>query len=128
MDIVLECSTIRKILARHGYAWRARGQKPVVSKDVAAKRLRFARGILRLSAAQLRHKLRLSLDGVVLSMPPADPTDRANHCMHGNTHIYRKVDEAASPALAGEDPYPHQVPLARAIPMWAASTTGALLL
>ena len=126
MDIVLECSTIRRILARHGYRWRPRGQTPIVSKDVAMKRLSFARGILRLSAAQLRHKLRFSLDGVVLSMPPADPTDRANHCMHGNTHLYRKVDEAASPALAGEDPYPHQVPLARAIPMWGGISDGGV--
>ena len=46
--------------------------------------------------------------------------------MHGNTHIYRKADEAASPALAGEDPYPHQVPLARAIPMWGGISDGGV--
>ena len=126
MGVVLECSTIRRILARHGYRWRHRGQKPLMSKTVAAKRVSFARGILRLSAAQLRSKLSLSLDGVVLSMPPTEPTDRANHCMHGNTHIYRKADEASSPALAGEDPYPHQVPLARAIPMWGGISSGGV--
>ena len=97
-----------------------------MSKVAATKRLSFARGILRLSAAQLRSKLRFSLDGVVLAMPPAEPTDRANHCMHGNTHIYRKADEAASPALAGEDPYPHQVPLARSIPMWGGISSGGV--
>ena len=46
--------------------------------------------------------------------------------MHGNTHIYRKADEAASPALAGEDPYPHQVPLARSIPMWGGISSGGV--
>ena len=29
MGVVLECSTIRRILARHGYRWRARGQNPL---------------------------------------------------------------------------------------------------
>ena len=125
MDVSLECSTIRKILARHGYKWRPRYQKPLVDKKLAARRLVFARAILRLSRAALRAKLCLSLDGVILQMPPKDPTDRANHCLHGNTHMYRLEGEAASPQLAGEDPYPDQVPLARSIPMWGASARAA---
>ena len=125
MDVSLECSTIRKILARHGYKWRPRCQKPLVDKKLAARRLVFARAILRLSRAALRAKLCLSLDGVILQMPPKDPTDRANHCLHGNTHMYRLEGEAASPQLAGEDPYPDQVPLARSIPMWGASARAA---
>ena len=104
-----------------GSSWvqvAARSQKPLVSKELAARRLKFALAILHLSRARLRAKFRFSLDGVVLSMPPKDPTDKANHCLHGNTHVYRRADEAASPELAGEDPYPDQVPLARAVPMW----------
>ena len=37
--------------------------------------------------------------------------------------MYRKVTEAASPALAGEDPYAEQVPISRAIPLWGAITS-----
>ena len=126
MDVSLECSTVRKILARHGYKWRPRCQKPLVDKKLAARRLVFARAILRLSRAALRAKLCLSLDGVILQMPPKDPTDRANHCLHGNTHMYRLEGEAASPQLAGEDPYPDQVPLARSIPMWGGISEGGV--
>lgn len=125
-DVSLACSTIRKVLARHGYKWRPRTTKPLCSKELAARRVKFAKAILRLSVAGLRTKLRLSLDGVVLSMPPKDPTDRANHCLHGNTHMYRLPSEGASPALAGEDPYPDQVPLARAIPMWGGVSEGGM--
>ena len=34
--------------------------------------------------------------------------------------MWRKDNEAASPELAGDDPYAEQVPLSRAIPIWGA--------
>ena len=38
--------------------------------------------------------------------------------------MYQKDTEAASPALAGEEPYADQVPLARAIPLWGAISSA----
>jgi len=38
--------------------------------------------------------------------------------------MYRKATEAASPALAGDDPYADQVPLSRAIPLWGAISSA----
>ena len=62
----------------------------------------------------------MAMDGVVLTVPPADPTDRKNYCLDGESHMWRKPGEAASPKLAGADPYATQVPLSRAIPLWGA--------
>jgi len=53
-------------------------------------------------------------------VPPAGELDRKNYCWHGVTHMWRKDSEAASPELAGNDPYGQQAPLGRAIPMWGA--------
>ena len=69
--------------------------KPAVSPELARERVDFAKRVLRLSRAALREKLSLSLDGVVLSMPPEDVTDRRNYCFNGVTHMYRRQDEAA---------------------------------
>ncbi|CAE8704661.1 unnamed protein product [Polarella glacialis] len=66
----------------------------------------------------------LSLDGVVLSMAPKDPLERQNWCAHGDTHMRRKRCEAASPDLAGNDAYGKQVPLCRAVPLWAGISEG----
>ena len=52
-------------------------------------------------------------------MPPTDPTDRENHCKHGESHMWRKPSEAASPDLAREDFFAKQLPLARSVPLWA---------
>ena len=84
----------------------------------------FARRILRMSKADLRKELGLSLDGVVLAMPPAGDVARWNHCMSAETHMWRKPSEAALPELAGDDPYPDQVPLDRAIPFWGGISEG----
>ncbi|CAE8608571.1 unnamed protein product [Polarella glacialis] len=97
----LEASTIRKVLTRNGYFWLTRAQKRKYSPDA----------VLRMSKAQLRERLSLSLDGVVLSMAPKDPLERQNWCAHGDTHMWRKRCEAASPDLAGNDAYGKQVPL-----------------
>ncbi|CAE8671835.1 unnamed protein product [Polarella glacialis] len=120
----LEASTIRKVLTRNGYFWLTRAQKRKYSPDVTAQRLAFAKAVLRISKAQLRERLSLSLDGVVLSMAPKDPLERQNWCAHGDTHMWRKRCEAASPDLAGNDAYGNQVPLCRAVPLWAGISEG----
>ena len=38
--------------------------------------------------------------------------------------MYRKKDERAHPDLAGDDPYAHQLPLNRAIPLWGGISEG----
>ena len=57
-------------------------------------------------------------------MPPQDPSDRANHCRIGDTHMWRKSKEACKPELAGEGTYSHQVPACRAVPMWGGISEG----
>ena len=116
--IVVEESTIRKFLGKAGYKWLPRNQKRKYSKEQMQVRLDFAKAVLRLSIAALREKLNMSLDGVVLSMPPAAEIERFNYCWGGVTHMWRKVGEANLPRLAGRDDLDKQVPLSRAIPIW----------
>ena len=73
-----------------------------------------------MSLEALSEHVTASMDGVVIAIAPTDPTERHNYCMHGETHMWRKKGEAASPELAGEDPYADQIPIARAIPFWGA--------
>ena len=117
-------ASIRKFLKKAGYQWLPRCQKKKYSVQQRDERMKFAAQVLRLSAAQLRAKLDLSLDGVVLSMPPADATERFNYCWGGESHMWRKRDEANLPALAGRDEYKRQVPVERAIPLWGGLSHG----
>ena len=77
-----------------------------------------------LSAAKLRERLSFAMDDVVLSMPPSGRIDRWNHCKYGEAQMWRRPDEAISPALAGNDPYGSQLPSARAVPMWGGVSAG----
>jgi hypothetical protein len=79
----------------------------------------FAKKLKRKGKAGLKKYLSMSFDGVVLAMAPRDDVDRLNHCMEGETKMWRKKDEAALPELSGADPYAAQIPLARAVPLWA---------
>ena len=72
---------------------------------------------LKLPPSQLEAKLAFAMDGVVVTIPPKNDIDRENYCRYGDTHMWRKKTEAASPELAGQDPYAKQVPIGRAIPM-----------
>ena len=112
-------STIRKILLKAGYQWRPRAQKPKLSKLLRKERMDWCRSVSKMTASKLKSEFGLAMDGVVLSCPPVDPTDRANFCTIGDTHMYRKSSEAASAALAGGTAYGKQVPLSRAVPLWA---------
>ena len=122
--VVVSASAIRKVLKDKGYRWLPRAQKRLYNADARKDRLKFARYVDRLSAAELRERLSLSMDGCVLTVPPADPTERLNFCRHGETHMWRQPGEAASPDLAGEDPYADQIPLKRAIPLWGGISEG----
>jgi hypothetical protein len=87
-------------------------------------RLRFAKPIAKMSQEAIDEHITFATDGLIVTVPPSDALGRKNYCFHGVTHMYRKDTEAASPGLAGEDPYADQVPLARAIPLWGAISSS----
>lgn len=122
--LAVDDSTIRKFLLKKGYHWVSRAQKRKYTRDQMQVREQFVKRVLRRSKAQLRKELGLSIDGVVLEMPPAGDVDRWNHCMSGETHMWRKPEEAALPELAGDDPYAGQVPITRAVPFWGGISEG----
>ena len=66
----------------------------------------------------------MSMDGVVLALPPIDPAARHNFCHVGETHMWRRTSEAAHPDLAGDDLYQKQIPQRRAVPMWGGIGPG----
>ena len=122
--IFIEESAVRKFLKKKGYRWLRRAQKRKYDLADREARVRFARGVARLSQQALRAKLCMSLDGVVLSMPPVGNVDRFNYCWGGFSHVWRKPGEANAPSLAGADGYDKQVPLSRAIPLWGGLSEG----
>ena len=123
-DVEMEGTYIGKILKEAGYTWLPRSQKAKYTKEVMRQRLAFAEFVLSLSDRKLRERLSVSLDGVVLTVPPQDSVARENYCRYGDTHMYRKKSEACTPELAGDDPYAKQVPMNRAIPMWGGISAG----
>ena len=106
------------VIPATGYQWLPRSQKRRFDADEKKARVAFAKAALRLSKKDLREKLNMSMDGVVLSMPPGKESDRFNYCWGGATHMWRRKGEANVPALAGADDYDKQVPLSRAMPLW----------
>ena len=125
MKVKITAAAVRKHLRSKGYKWLPRAQKRLYNKLDMKNRVKFARRLDRLSFAALARYVSMAIDGVILTVPPTDPTDRKNFCLHGETHMWRRRNEATKPELAGEDPYADQVPLARAIPLWAGiSPTG----
>ena len=120
----MNASGIRKLLLKKGYKWLPRSQKRMYSLEERRTRKAFARKVLRLTVAELRRQLAMSLDGVILTMPPKDATDRYNYCRFGEGHMWRKPCESNNPELAGDDPYGKQAPLARCIPMWGGIGAG----
>jgi hypothetical protein len=122
--VILESSSIRKLLLKRGYRWLPRAMKRMYSPEQKEVRLRFARAVVRLSKAALRSKLCMAMDGVVLAMPPANATDRFNYCWDGFRFMWRRQGEANAPPLAGADNYAKQVPKARALPLWGGISEG----
>ena len=123
-NVHLACSTIRKVLIRNGYRWLPRAQKPKYSNQDMTARLAFAEQVIAMSPAQLSRHLTMCMDGVVLTVPPEDLAQRQNYCRIGDTHMWRKANEAAQPHLAGADVYNKQVGSARAVPMWGGIGPG----
>ena len=112
-------SAIRKVLNKAGYWWVNRSQKRKYSAKDRAARWAFAKKLMRKGKEGIKKYLSMSFDGVVLAMAPTDPVDRHNHCMGAEKKIWRKKSEAALPELSAADPYADQLPLARAVPLWA---------
>lgn len=119
LKVKAELSGIRRVLRSHGYKWCLRkSQRLKYTTQEKQARLAFAESVAHLSAARVRGRLAFSMDGVVLIMPPADLTARANH-VHGAEHyIWRKADEANSELLAGRNQYAEQAPANRIINLW----------
>ena len=124
--VKVSASGIRKILQKNGFKWLPKSKKRVYSLQQRKARLAFAKQALRMSVADLRKKLAFSMDGVILTMPPSDATDRYNYCRYGEDHVWRKPSETTSPDLEGGDPYGKQAPLARCLPMWAGIGAGGV--
>ena len=78
----------------------------------------FVVAVLRMTKAALRGKFCMSMDGVIISMPPEKEIERFNYCWGGVTHMWRKKGEANLPRLAGANDYDKQVPISRSIPLW----------
>ena len=124
MDVQLSDSCIRKILLRNGYKWLPRRQGRLYTKEQRKARLKFSHHVLKLSKKGLREKLSLAMDGTVIPMPPADPTDRLNFLKHDEEYMWRKHGESFKPSLSGQDSYHSQVPLPRAVPLWGGCSEG----
>ena len=103
--IQVDASKIRQHLRSCGYKWLRRSGKRLFSKEQKLARLRWTRAVLRLTDAELALEMGMSLDGVIIGIPPADPTERANHCRVGDTHHWRKKGEAALAKLQGGNDY-----------------------
>ena len=104
-------------MKRKGYRWLPRNQKRKYSEPQKRARLAFAKAVLRMSEAILREKLCMSLDGVVLSMPPATEIERFNYCWGGASHTWRKHSEGDKPIFAAAKDDDKQVPIGRCIPL-----------
>ncbi|CAE7459439.1 unnamed protein product, partial [Symbiodinium sp. CCMP2456] len=126
-------SDVNRTLGQRQYKYSNCGRKAVKSTPKVQKYLVQRLLYLRtrstctsstLRRAKLRQKLCLAMDGVVLSLPPRDATDRANYCAHGDTHMWRLPSEAACVDLAGHDPYPFQIPADRIVPLWGGLSEG----
>ena len=101
-----------------------RAQKRAYGPQDKKTRLAWVLHVKRMSTNELRRRMALSMDGCILTVPPSDPTERLNHCMRGETHMWRKPGETAGPSLAGNDNMTHQVPMCRAIPLWGGISEG----
>ena len=118
LGIQVSTSSIRQVLNDAGYYWLPRAKKPKYStKDKNARR-EFVESVLEMSPAQLKAKLSMAMDGVVLSVPPTAAEQRAAYCRNGDSHVWRKEGEALDEDLVGRGNYSHQLPLDRAVPLW----------
>ena len=125
--VTVEASTIRRALLKEGYQWLRRSKKPKYNAKDRRAREAFADKIADMTLPEMKRAFHLSLDGVILTRPPKDPTARENWCRTQETHVWRKSTEAALPELAGHDSYAKQVPLSRAVPLWGGISWGGFV-
>ena len=119
----LSLTWIRKVLKKKGYRWLPKCQKRLYTAKAKAARVAFAKKAIGMGAAGLKERLSMAMDGVVLTVPPPDETDRLNFCKQGDEKMWRKPNEALAPSLAGADPYGKYIPLERAVPMWGGCSS-----
>jgi transposase len=124
--VAAHVSTLQKALNKLGYKWLPRAQKRKYTAEDMETRLGFAKAVLRLTNKEVREKMAMSMDGVVITIPPTDPFGRMNFCKAGETHMWRKKSEAALPELAGDDMYSKQAPIERCIPMWGGISSDGM--
>ena len=84
--IRVNASAIRKVLKQKGFRWLPRAQKRLYKKEDMAARKAFAQSVLNLGAAELEKRFALSMDGCILTVPPADPVEAKNFCIAGERH------------------------------------------
>ena len=124
MGVIVSQRTIRRTLNAKGYYYLRRAQKAKLSRAIKSARCRWARRVLRLTVAELREELGMAMDGIVLARPPSGELERENFCTSDETHMWRKKNEAASPALAGADIYSKQMPPERVVGCWGGISDG----
>ena len=120
------CMYIFSAAFEAGYKWAKKRSTPLYSTDVQKARLDLSSEIVDMSNAEFRKKLSLSMNGVVITMPPSDPTDRANFVRHGDDFEWRKPGQKHDAHSLGTDDYPHQAPLSRVVPLWAGISEGGV--
>ena len=101
-------------------------KRRVYTADEREERRAFAQGIVDLTPAQFRARFHMSMDGLVLTLPPRELKERTAYLRQGKEMVWRKPEEPALPETAGSGKYDGQVPLSRALPMWGGiSEDGA---
>jgi hypothetical protein len=122
--IKVEASTIRRHLGACGYHWLTRGKKRKYTPEQRAERWAFAKKIIGMTDAELKKFYQISMDGVVVTIPPKDEVARTNFVRSDDARVYRKPSEHGLPELAGHDPYNKQVPKHRMLPLWGGIGVG----
>ena len=128
MGVQASTGGIRKILRQAGYLWPKRRKKPVYSSEDKAARVDWALQPLTYTDEELRRRLSLAMDGLVLTVPPKNPADRYNHCWTGDDFVYRKRGEGKDGSLDGHRRYAPQGRAEDTLPLWAGiSDNGAAI-
>lgn len=122
--VTVEASLVRRVLTRNGYKWKKKTRKMQFSKELKAERKQWADEVLEMSDAQLRAKLNFAMDGVVLIVPPKNPTARLNHCRSMETHCWRKDEEALSDDVLCDNRYAKQAKPSMCVPLWGGCSAS----
>ena len=122
--VIVEESTVRRHLQEAGYKWLPRAKNKKYSLGERIVRKAFSDWILSFTPAELKRELHMSLDGVVLTIPPQGEIQRENFLKSDDLSVWRKPSERNLPELAGHDRYAKQVPKNRMLPLWGGISWG----